>query len=130
MLLISRSKILMFDWWTVVSIFFDLQLHLLAPNIFSCFSNHLGALFFFLLFLWLPSSVLQWHHEGGNFFSEYDRSNWLLSWITSWKYIKRFQQWRLLILLCNLETSVFQLVQLFPRTHTSHFRTRSALVTN
>ena len=27
--------------------------------------------------LLLPSSDLQWHHEGGNFFSEYDRSNWL-----------------------------------------------------
>ena len=80
MLLISRSKdlwkILMSDWWTVVSIFFDLQLPPLAPNIFSCLSNHLGAVFFFFLLLSLPSSVLQWHHEGGNFFSEYERSNW------------------------------------------------------
>jgi hypothetical protein len=25
----------------------------------------------------LPPSVLQWNHEGGNFLSEYDRSNWL-----------------------------------------------------
>jgi hypothetical protein len=44
MLLISRSmelwKILMFDWWTIVSIFLDLQLSPLAPNIFFCFSIH------------------------------------------------------------------------------------------
>ena len=25
----------------------------------------------------LMKAVLQWHHEGGNFFSEYERSNWL-----------------------------------------------------
>ena len=30
-----------------------------------------------LLLILLPSSVLQWHHEAGNFLSEYDRSNWL-----------------------------------------------------
>ena len=48
-----------------VSIFFDLQLPPLAPHI-VCFSNHQGAVFFFLL-LSLPSSVLQWHHEWGNF---------------------------------------------------------------
>ena len=48
---------------TVVSIFFDLQLPPLAPNISSCFSNHLGAVFFFFLLLSLPSSVLQWHHQ-------------------------------------------------------------------
>ena len=57
-------------------IFFDLQLPPLVPNILSCFSNHLGALFFVLL-LSLPSSVLQWHHDGANFFLEYDRYNWL-----------------------------------------------------
>ena len=55
MLLINRSKdlwkIIMFNWWTVVSIFFDLQLPPLAPNIFSCLSNHLGAAFFFSLLL-------------------------------------------------------------------------------
>ena len=33
-------------------------------------------MFVFFLLLSLPSSVLQWHHEGDNFFSEYDRSNW------------------------------------------------------
>jgi hypothetical protein len=41
---LSRSKdlwkILMFDWHSVASIFFDVQLPPLAPNIFSCFSNH------------------------------------------------------------------------------------------
>ena len=26
----------------------------------------------------IPSFLLQWHHEGGNFFSEYDQCNWLL----------------------------------------------------
>ena len=81
MLLISRFidlwKILMFDWYTVVSSFFDHQLPPLAPNIFSCFSNHQGAVFFFFLLLSLLSSVLQWHHDGGNLFSEYDQSNWL-----------------------------------------------------
>jgi hypothetical protein len=41
------------------------------------FSNHLGAVFFFFLLLSLPLFVLQWHYEGGNFFSEYDQSNWL-----------------------------------------------------
>jgi hypothetical protein len=42
---------------------------------FFCFSNHQGAVFFLLLSL--PSSVLQWHQEEGNFFSEHDQSNWL-----------------------------------------------------
>ena len=63
MLLISRSKslwkILMFNWLTVVSILFDLQLPPLDPNIFSCFSSHLRAVFFFFLLLSLPSTVLQ-----------------------------------------------------------------------
>jgi hypothetical protein len=58
-------------------LFFYLQLPPLVPNIFFCFSNHLVAVFAFLLLLSLTSSDLQWHHEGGNFFSEYDRSNWL-----------------------------------------------------
>ena len=58
---------------------FDLQLPPLAPNIFSCFSNHLGAMFFFFLLLSLTSSVLQQHHERGNFFSEYDQSIWLFN---------------------------------------------------
>jgi hypothetical protein len=49
----------------------------LASNIFFCFSNHLGVVLFFFLILTLPSSVLQWHHEEGNFFSEYDQFNWL-----------------------------------------------------
>ena len=56
---------------------FNLQLPHLAPNIFSCFSNHLGAVFFIFLLLLLPPSLHQWHHEGGNFFWEYDQSNWL-----------------------------------------------------
>ena len=51
--------------------------NLLSPNIFFCFSNNQGAVFFFFLLISLASSVLQWHHEEGNFFSEYDRSNWL-----------------------------------------------------
>jgi hypothetical protein len=33
--------------------------------------------FLFFLLLSLPLSVLQWHHEGGNIFSEYDQFNWL-----------------------------------------------------
>ena len=60
------------------SIFCDLQLAPLAPNIFFCFSIHLGVVFFFFPLLSVPSSVLQWNHEGGNLFSEYDRFNWLL----------------------------------------------------
>ena len=51
----------MFDWQTVVSIFFDLQLPPLAPNIVSCFSKHLEAVFFFFQLHSLTSSVLQWH---------------------------------------------------------------------
>jgi hypothetical protein len=51
--------------------FFYLQIPPLAPNIFFFFSNHQGTVFFFLLLSFL-SSVLQWHHEGGNFFSEFD----------------------------------------------------------
>ena len=34
----------------------------LAPNILFCFSNHQGAVFFFLLFSH-PSSVLYWHKK-------------------------------------------------------------------
>jgi hypothetical protein len=33
--------------------------------------------FFFFLLLSLAKSVLQWHQEGGYFFTEYDQSNWL-----------------------------------------------------
>jgi hypothetical protein len=76
MLLISRSV----DLWKmhmITSICFYLQLPPLVPNILFCFSNHEGAMFFFFLLLSLLSSVLQWHHEGGNFFSEYDQSNLL-----------------------------------------------------
>ena len=69
--------LLMFDRYTVVSIFFDLQLLPLVPNIFFCFSNHQGAVFFFFLPLTLPPYILQWHHEGSNSFSEYDQSSWL-----------------------------------------------------
>ena len=49
----------------------------LAPNFFFSFSNHLGAVFIFFLLLSLPLCVLQCHHDGDSFFSEYDRSNWL-----------------------------------------------------
>ena len=56
--------------------FFDLQLPPLTSNIFSCFSNHQGAVFMCFLFLSLPSSVLECNHGGVNFFSEYDQSNW------------------------------------------------------
>ena len=37
------------------------------------------TVFFFFLLLSFPLSVLQWHHDGGNFFSEYDRSDWLFN---------------------------------------------------
>ena len=60
----------MFVLEIVVSILFNLQLPPLAPNIF-CFSNHQETLLFFFLLLSLPPSILQWHHEGGIFFSEY-----------------------------------------------------------
>ena len=43
-----------------------------------CFSNHRGAVFFFLL-LSLPSSFLQWHHEEDNFFLKYDQTIWLFN---------------------------------------------------
>ena len=56
---------------------FRYQIPTLAHNIFFCFSNHQGAVFFFFLLLSIASSILQWHHEVGNFFSEYDQSNWL-----------------------------------------------------
>ena len=54
MLLISRFmdlwKILTFDWLTVISILFDIQLPSSAPNTFFYFSNH-QRLFFFFFFL-------------------------------------------------------------------------------
>ena len=69
---------LLSDWKTAVSIFFDLHLPSSAPNIFFCFSNHKGAVFFsFFLLLSLPSSFLRWHNEEGNFLFECDQSNWL-----------------------------------------------------
>ena len=58
-----------------VSIFCDLQLPPLTPDIFFCFSNHQVAMILFLLLLSLPLSVLQWHHVDGNCFSEYNPSN-------------------------------------------------------
>ena len=60
MLLISRSLDLS---KSCVSSFFDLQSSPVALNIFFCFSNHRGAMFFFSLLLSLSSSVLQWHHD-------------------------------------------------------------------
>jgi len=67
----------MFDWLTVSSVFFDIHLPLLGQNIFFCFSGHQGSIFFFFLLLSLTLTVLQWHHEESNFFSEYGRSIWL-----------------------------------------------------
>ena len=81
MLLISRSMDLCKK--TIISSSCLLKLsrlyfsYLQFPPIFSCFSNHQGAVLFFFLLLSLPSSVLQWYHEWGNIFSEYDSSNWL-----------------------------------------------------
>jgi hypothetical protein len=37
-----------------------------------------SCVFFFFLLLSLPSCILQWNHEGGNFCSEYDLPSWLL----------------------------------------------------
>ena len=77
-------------------LFCYLQLPSLACNIFLCFSNHLGAAFLFFLLLSLPSSVLRWHQEEGNFFLEYDESNWLfyavyyLEMSSSVLYVKEF----------------------------------------
>ena len=69
-LLVSSFKSVVYDFpgiKTVVSIYFDLQLPPLGPNIFFCFSNHQGVeIVFFLLFL-LPSSVFQWHKKGNIF---------------------------------------------------------------
>jgi hypothetical protein len=82
MLLISSSmdlwKIYIFSLCLIDKLSFPSILILLpslAPNIFFCFSNHQGTMFFFFQLLSLPSSVLQCNHEEGNFFSEYDRSN-------------------------------------------------------
>ena len=41
------------------------------------FLNSSRNCFFFFLLILFPSTVLQWHHEGGNFFSQYDQSNWI-----------------------------------------------------
>ena len=43
-----------------------------ASNIFVCLLNHQSLVFFFFLLLSLPSSVVQLHYEGGNFFSEFE----------------------------------------------------------
>ena len=55
----------------------DLQFPPLTSIIFFCFSNHQGSVFLFFLLFSLPSSVLQWHHEEGNLFLEYDKTNLL-----------------------------------------------------
>ena len=44
---------------------------------FFCSSNHQGVVFFLFLLLSPLSSVLQRHLEEGNFFSDYNQSNWL-----------------------------------------------------
>ena len=83
MLLISRPqdlwKLLPYVW--LINCGFHLfrsSASSFSSQYFSCFSNHLGAVFsFFFLLLSLPSSVLQWHHVEGNFFSEYDQCNWI-----------------------------------------------------
>ena len=49
----------MFDWWTLVSIYFDLRLPLLAAKILFCFSNHHGVVFFFFLFFHFHS-IASW----------------------------------------------------------------------
>ena len=81
-LFISKSmdlwKITCISYTCVINCYFhlfDLQLPSLASNIFY-FSNHQGTIMFlfFLLFSLMPS-VLQWHHEEGNFFSEFDQPN-------------------------------------------------------
>ena len=86
-LLISRS----IDLWMIdfsslysidklsfpsISIF---SLHPLSPNIFFCFSNHQGAVFFFFLLLSISSFVFQWYREGTNFFLEYGQFHWLMA---------------------------------------------------
>ena len=49
----------------VVSVVLDLQLPSLVLDNFICFSNHRGAVFFFLL-ISLPLSILQCRYEKGN----------------------------------------------------------------
>ena len=87
MLLISR----LMELWKICSLFLpclgliNCRLHLFRSSassiIFSCFSNHQGAVFFFFFFFFpllsLPLSLLQEHHDGGNFLAECDQSNWL-----------------------------------------------------
>ena len=85
MLLISRSmhlrKICFLSLCSIDKMsfpsFFNLQLPHLSPSIFFCSANHQSAVFVFYSFS-LLSSVLQWHHQGVNFFSEYDQSNCVL----------------------------------------------------
>ena len=62
---------------TILNVYFDRIITPVTPNIFSCFTIHQGAVFFFSLLLSLPSSVLEWHHEEGNVSSEYVQSKWL-----------------------------------------------------
>ena len=58
----------MYFFLMFVSIFFDLHLPPSVPSILFRLSN--DQVFFFFLLLSLPSSVFQWYHEEGNFFSE------------------------------------------------------------
>ena len=60
--------------FVILNVYFDRIITPVTPNIFSCFTIHQGALFFFSLLLSLPSSVLEWHHEEGNVSSEYVQS--------------------------------------------------------
>ena len=60
-----------FMFGTVVSTFFLLQIPPLVPNIFSFFSSHQGAVFFFFLFISLCLSILHWRYKKGNFFLTY-----------------------------------------------------------
>ena len=72
MLLVSRST----DVWKITCISSLCSIHKLFFPSISIFSFQYLLLFlkFFFHFLSLPSSVLQWNHEGGDFFSEYDQS--------------------------------------------------------
>jgi hypothetical protein len=62
----------------VISIYFNFQLPLLVPNMFLFLKSSRTCVL--LLLHGTPFTsviVLQWHHEAGNFFSEYNQSTLL-----------------------------------------------------
>ena len=85
MMLISRSM----DLWKISCIFFLYSIDKLSFSsilvfsflfqlpIFSSDSQIFKELCSSSSYSFLPSSLLQWHFEDGNLFSEYDQPNWI-----------------------------------------------------